>query len=167
MADHMTLAGLDALESPLVEDPLFFVEAPGEPGPDPKLWPEEERQAAFIAHIKKTHSPVNACAIRNEGKRGLKEQRQMKRTGLKSGAFDTLIFWDVKHASPDCPATVAMCEFKGFDARGRPGTLSANQIEYGNDLTRRGHKVACFYTAKAALEWLAGLGAPIRGRIAA
>lgn len=164
MADYTTFADL---ESPLDPVPLFFVEPVPAPGPDPRLWPEEERQAAFIAHIVKTHSPVNACAIRNEGKRGYKEQRSMKRTGLKSGAFDTLIFWDVADATGDCPASVAMCEFKGFDKNGRPGKLSPSQIDYGNDLHRRGHKVGCFYTARAALSWLAGLGAPIRGRASA
>lgn len=167
MADHMTLADLDALESPLVEEPLFFVEAPGKPGPDPKLWPEEERQAAFVTFLRRTSPLITVRAIRNEGKRGLKEQRQMKRTGLLAGTFDCFACWNVTHATEDSPQTLTWIEWKGFDARGRPGALSPAQIAFGNDMTRKGFKVACFYTVKPALEWLRSLGAPIQGRISA
>ena len=146
----------------------FFCEPAPSPGPDPKLWPEEERQAAFIAYLLKTSSKVTARAIRNEGKRGFKEQRSMKRTGLLAGTFDTVIFWDYRDAtSDDCPRSVASIEFKGFDAKGRPGKLSQPQIEYGNDLFRKGHAVGCFYTAAAALDFLRRLGAPVRGRVTA
>lgn len=167
MADHMTLADLDALESPLVEDPLFFVETPGKPGPDPKLWPEEERQAAFVTYLARTSPKITVRAVRNEGKRGFEEQRQMKRTGLKPGTFDTFICWDIADATEDCPATLAWIEWKGFSVRGRPGKLSPEQIAFGNDMTRKGFKAACFYTVKPALEWLRSLGAPVQGRIAA
>lgn len=164
MADLAHFEGLDG--GLAVEEPLFFCEPVPAPGPDPRLWPEEERQAAFIAYIKKTGTPVTAAAIRNEGKRGFKEQRAMKRTGLRAGAFDTVVFWDYRDAtSADCPQSVASIEFKGFDAKGKPGTLSQPQIVYGNELFHRGHAVGCFYTASAALDFLRGLGAPIRGKI--
>lgn len=158
----------NALESPLDPVPLFLVEAPGKPGTDPRLWPEAERQAAFISYLRRTSPKIIARAIRNEGKRGMYERRQMKRTGLLAGTFDTLILWDMADAtSDDCPRSVAMIEFKGFDKNGRPGKLSPQQIEFGNDLHKRGHAAACFYTASAAIDWLASLGAPIRGRIVA
>lgn len=164
MADVATFA---ELESPLIEEPLFFVEPPPSPGPDPRLWPEEERQAAFIAYLRKTSPKIIARAIRNEGKRGLREQRSMRRTGLLAGTFDTLIFWDFRDATNEnCPRSVASIEFKGFTAKGRPGRLSQAQIDYGNGLHRRGHAVACCYTATAALDFLRELGAPVRGRVA-
>lgn len=157
---------LDALGDGLAKEaPLFFVEPIPAPGPDPRLWPEEERQAAFVTYMSRTSPQITVRAVRNEGKRGLREQRQMKRTGLRAGTFDTFICWDVADASPDCPQTLVWIEFKGFDAKGRPGKLSQDQIDFGNDMTRKGFKVACFYTAKAALNWLASLGAPIKGKI--
>ena len=162
VVDNISLADLDALESPLIEEPLFEVEVPGRPGDNKALWPEEERQAAFVTFIGRTSPKLKVRAVRNEGRRGFKEQRQMKRTGLLAGTFDTFVYWDVADATADCPQTLVWIEWKGFDARGRPGKLSQEQIRFGNDMTRKGFKVACFYTVVPALAWLAGLGAPIR-----
>lgn len=144
--------------------PLFPVEEPGKPGLDPRLWPELERQRAFIGFLRKTQPKIKAFAIPNAGKRGFKAQAQAKAEGLLAGVFDVFVYWSA--ADSDQPATAAWIEWKGFDARGRPGKLSQAQIEHGNDLHRRGHKAACFYTVQAALDWLASLGAPVRGRIA-
>lgn len=163
MASHMTFA---ELESSLEPDPEFYVEPIPAPGPDPKMWPEIQRQAAFIAYLRKTSPKIIARAIPNEGKRGFKEQHRIRKSGVVAGTFDTLIVWDTADSTiPDCALSMAMCEFKGFDARGRAGKLSVQQIEFGNSLHQRGHAVACFYTATAALNWLASLGAPIKGKI--
>jgi hypothetical protein len=73
--------------------------------------------------------------------------------------------WDVRASTiPDCPLSICYVEFKGYDKSGRPGKLSKAQIEWGNRMHERGHKVACFYSGKSAFEWLASLGAPVRGR---
>lgn len=163
MAD---LAHFEAFRDVLDEAPLFLVEPTPKPGPDPRLWPELERQAAFIAYLRKTSPKITARAIPNEGKRGFKAQRAIKRGGVVAGTFDTLIFWDPDDATTaDCPRSVAMIEFKGFTAAGRPGVLSQDQIDFGNDLHRKGHAVACCFTAAAALDFLRSLGAPIMGRM--
>ena len=153
------------LESPLKAEPLFYCEPPGKPGPDPRLWPELERQRAFVAFMRKTQPHIECHAIPNAGKRGFAAQRQAKAEGLKSGVLDLFIGWDIALGAPGKP-TVAWLDFKGFDKSGRPGRLSANQIEWANAMHGKGFHVACFFTVKAALDWLASLGAPIRGRIA-
>ena len=160
------MTAFDHLETPLDEPPLFPVEKPGKPDPlRPDLWPEQERQAEFIAFMAKYCQSITVRAVRNEGKRGFREQRQMRRTGLRAGTFDCFVAWHMKDATRDCPATLCWIEWKGFDARGRPGKLSPAQIEFGNAMHRKGFKVACFYTVKPALSWLESLGAPIRGRV--
>lgn len=162
----LDIATLDALGDGLAkEEPLFFCEPVPSPGADPRMWPEEERQAAFVTFMSRNAPKLSVRAVRNEGKRGFREQRQMKRTGLRAGTFDTFICWDVEDASPDCPQTLVWIEWKGFNAKGQPGKLTQDQIDFGNDMTRKGFKVACFYTVKPALEWLMSLGAPIRGKI--
>lgn len=165
MADLAHFEGLDG--GLAVEEPLFFCEPVPAPGPDPRLWPEEERQAAFVTYMSRTSPHITVRAVRNEGKRGLREQRQMKRTGLKAGTFDTFICWSIEDAAPDCPQTLVWIEWKGFSAKREPGKLTPAQIAFGNDMTRKGQKVACFYTVKPALEWLLSLGCPISGRVSA
>lgn len=162
------MADFAHLESPLHEEPEFFCEPVPSPGHDPRLWPEIERQAAFVAFMRKTQPHIEVHSNANAGKRGLTAQRQAKREGLKPGVFDVTVAWDYRDSTlPDPLHSLAFVEFKGFSAAGRPGELSAAQIEWGNAMSRRAFPVACFFTAKAALEWLRGLGAPIRGRIAA
>ena len=151
------------LESPLNEEPLFFVEDWRALTNPRKDLPELERQAQFVAFMRKACPHMVVAAIPNAAKRGFKAQRQAKKEGIRAGAFDTLVTWDIEHAHPDCPATVAFLEWKGFDARGTAGSLSPAQIEFGNQLHRQGHKVACFFSAKTAIDWLRSIGAPIRG----
>lgn len=147
--------------------PLFPVEKPAKPTGDPHMWPELARQKAFIAFMRKTQPSIEVHAIPNAGKRGLKAQAQAKAEGLKAGVFDLFIGWDVKHASHNAPCTVAWIDFKGFDKNGRPGRLSASQIEWANRMKGLGYPVACFFTVKTALLWLRDeLGAPIRGNLA-
>ena len=153
------------LESPLNAKPVFYCEPAGKPGPDPRLWPELERQRAFVAFMRKTQPHIEVHAIPNAGKRGFAAQRQAKAEGLKSGVLDLFIGWDVRLATKDAPTTCAWIDFKGFDKNGRPGKLSQSQIEWGNSMQAKGFPVACFYTVKAALAWLRELGAPIRGAV--
>lgn len=154
-----------ALETPLDPVPAFFVEPTPAPGPDPRMWPELERQRAFVAFMWKTQPHIEVHAIPNAGKRGFKAQAQAKAEGMKAGVFDLFAGWDVSHAA-DRACTVAWFEFKGFDAKGRPGKLTPAQVEWGNQMHAKGFPVACFFTVKAALEWLVSLGAPVRGRVA-
>lgn len=155
------MSEFDALESPLDPVPLFPVEAPD----GRKDLSELARQSTFVSFMKRVCPHMLVVAIPNAGKRGFKAQNQVKKEGLVAGAFDTLVTWDIRDARPDCPATMAMIEFKGFDARGSAGSLSQSQIDFGNRLHRQGHKVACFFSARSAIEWLRGLGAPIRGSL--
>jgi len=155
------------LESPLAPSPLFPVEQPGKATGDPRLWPEIERLAAFVAFIRKTQQPqIKAYSNANDGKRGIKAQRDAKRLGLTPGVFDVTVLWDYRESTnPDNPVAMAYVEFKGFDKNGRPGKLSQAQIEWGNSVHAKGHNVGCFYSAKTALLWLKSLGAPIRGAV--
>lgn len=142
----------DALETPLTEKPLFMVERPGKPPADPRKWPEAYRQKAFVAFIRKTAPGIIVASFANEGKRGLGQASKMKAQGLSAGMPDIVAMWD---------GGWAFCEFKGFSAAGRAGSLSVNQSEACNRIHKIGHSVACFFTAEAALDWLRALGAPI------
>jgi len=68
--------------------------------------------------------------------------------------FDTQWAW--QH-----PLT-AWIELKGYDASGRAGKLSQEQIDWGNTMVRLGHHVACFFDPYAAVAWLRDRGFPIR-----
>lgn len=153
----------DALESPLAAPPEFLVE-----GPDGrKDLPELERQKTFVSWLRKKCPHIVVCAIPNAGKRGQKAMNQARAEGMVLGAFDTFIAWDYRQAtSPDCPRSIAFIEWKGYEASGRAGKLSQAQIDFGNSLHRKGHAVACFFSARSAVEWLRGLGAPIMGTVA-
>lgn len=163
--DYTTFADLESSLRPV---PLFHVEQTGKATGDPRLWPEIERQAAFVSFIRKTQPQLQAFSNANDGKRGPKAQRDAKRLGLTPGVFDVTVLWDYsQNTNPANPISMAFVEFKGFDKNGRPGKLSDAQIEWGNAAHAKGHKVACFFSAKSAIEWLASIGAPVRGRIAA
>ena len=161
------MSAFDHLEDPLKPAPLFPVEDWRALANPRKDLSELDRQAMFVAFMRKSCPHMVVAAIPNAAKRGFKAQAQAKKEGIVAGAFDTLVTWDIADASPDCPCTMAMIEWKGFDASGRAGKLSDAQIEFGNRLHRQGHKVACFFSAASAIEWLRSLGAPIRGRLAA
>lgn len=152
------------LETSLDEAPLFPVEDWKKLADPRRDLGELERQGQFVAFMRKACPHMMVAAIPNAGKRGFKAQHQAKKEGLVAGAFDTLITWDIRDARPDCPATMAMIEWKGFSS-GKAGKLSPQQIEFGNKLHKQGHKVACFFSARSAIEWLRGLGAPIRGSL--
>lgn len=149
----------DGLESPLTEEPLFPVEAPD----GRKDMPELDRQKAFVSWLRKKCPHIVVCAIPNAAKRGQKAMNQARAEGMVPGAFDTFVAWDYRQATKDAPASVAFIEWKGYDARGSAGKLSPQQIDFGNRLHRQGHAVACFFSARTAIDWLRSLGAPIGG----
>lgn len=155
MLDHMTMAELDALESPLVEVPLFYVEPTPDKPLDPRKWPEEFRQREFVAYVRRKHPGIILSSFANEGKRGARLAAKMKGQGLLAGMADLTCIWD---------GGTAFIEFKGWQASGRPGKLSAQQIETLNRIHRNGHPVGCFFTATAALDFLRRCGAPIPER---
>ena len=136
----------DALETPLAPFPRFYVEAPD----GRKDWAELDRQAALFAAMHRLAPRVLGYAIPNAGKRNPGKAR---REGIMAGVFDTRWEWRA-------PLT-AVIEIKGYDARGRPGKLSAAQIDYGNRMHDLGHHVACFFDPLAAVNWMRELGFPI------
>ncbi|MGE8143071.1 hypothetical protein ACQKOE_13935 [Novosphingobium sp. NPDC080210] len=141
--------------------PLFPVQAPD----GRKDLTELDRQSWVVNYIRKSQPNIIVYATPNAAKRGFSAQRQAKKEGLLAGVFDLTFAWDIKHSDAD--VTVCWAEMKGYDASGRAGSLTPAQIDWGNAMHQRGHKVACFFSAKSVIEWLAELGAPIRGRIAA
>lgn len=146
-----------ALESPIAPVPLFPVQAPD----GRKELSELDRQAWVVNYIRRAQPHIMVYATPNAAKRGFAAQRQAKKEGLLAGVFDLTFCWDIKHS--DGPVTVCWAEMKGYDARGAAGKLSPPQIEWGNAMHQRGHKVACFFSAKSVIEWLRSLGAPVRG----
>lgn len=146
----------DHLESDLAEKPLFVCEEPGKPGLDPKLWPEEARQRAFVSWIRGLYGVggLHTFSVANERKGSAIGGERLKRNGLTAGVPDIVVLWD---------GGIAFCEFKGFSADRRPGKLSQAQIETCNRIHRNGWPVGCFYTAKAALAFIAEHGAPVGG----
>lgn len=151
------MADFAHLESPLREEPEFPVEAP-----DGKRLSELERQAWLVSYIRRTSPKVMVYANANAGKRGFGAQRQAHKEGLLAGVPDITVVWDIADSHvPDGP-TVAWIEMKGTDAQGRAGKLSDQQIECGNRLHRSGQKVACFFSAKSAIQWLRSLGCPLK-----
>lgn len=157
-------AMFDHLETPLDEDPIFPVEAPD----GRKDLPELDRQVMFRKYLRNLAPDVIAYANPNAAKRGFKAQAQSRKEGLTAGVFDMTCAWDIDASTlPDCDVSVCWVEFKGYDSSGRPGELSQAQIDWGNAMVRKGHKVACFFSGKSAFDWMASLGAPIRGRVTA
>lgn len=146
----------DALETPLVETPLFPVEAPD----GRKDLTELARQSWFVAFMGRTQPHIAFHANANAGKRN---PTQARREGITSGVFDMTVGWDCSDTDAAC--TAAYLEFKGYDKSGRPGKLSANQIEWGNRWHAMGFHVASFFSAQSAIAWLRDIGCPIRGTI--
>lgn len=137
-----------ALESELHPSPRFPVEAPdGE-----RDWTEIQRQATLFRIIHNAGPTICGFAVPNAGKR---DPFKARREGIVAGVFDTC--WNAEH-----PFMSAWVELKGYDARGRPGTLSTQQIEWGNRMHMLGKPVACFFDPYAAAEWLRMLGFPMR-----
>jgi hypothetical protein len=131
------------------EVPLFFVQPPD----GRRDWAETPRQTVLFRDMKKVAPRVLGFPIPNAGKRNPAKARA---EGIVSGVFDTEWQW---------PGDQAWIEMKGYDARGRAGELSPNQISWGNRMHLMGKRVACFFDPVAAIEWLQAAGAPFSGRI--
>ncbi len=135
------------LESELRPAPEFFVQAPD----GRRDWPEIERQATLFRLMHLAAPRVLGFAIPNAGKRnGFNARRE----GIMAGVFDTSWQWTQQRT--------AWVEMKGYDARGRAGSLSTSQIEWGNRMLELGHHVACFFDPHAAVDWLRERGFPVR-----
>ena len=148
----------DDLEAPLKAEPLFPVEKPD----GRKELTEIERAVMFRRYLRELAPSVVLYPNANAGKRN---PTQARREGIVPGVFDYTAAWDVSASTLEhAPVSVAWVELKEYDKNGRPGRLSQAQIEFGNRMHARGHKVACFFSGKSAFDWLASLGAPIRGR---
>ena len=135
-----------ALESTLDPVPDFPVQAPD----GVKTWTELQRQTTLLRLIHMAGSRVPVWAQANAGKRN---PMQARREGIVAGVFDLQFAWRG-------PLT-AFVEMKGYTKAGRAGSLSRQQIEWGNRLHALGHHVACFYCPYAALDWLRSIGFPI------
>lgn len=140
------LASLDAYADDLNAAPLFPVEPPD----GMKHLAELPRQATFIKLMRSLAPKATVYAVPNAGKRW---RVQAQKEGIRGGVFDLTVAWNHGIAFP---------EFKGYSAGGRPGVLSAAQIDWGNEMTRHGHSVACFFSPMRAVEWLRDLGCPVR-----
>lgn len=137
------------LESNLDQDPLFFVQQPD----GARHLSELARVVALRRMLQQFGKGVKFHAIPNAGKRGFAAQRKAKAEGMVAGVFDLCFTWK--------RGGVAWIEMKGYDARGRAGSLSQAQIDWGNAHFLMGHKVACFFCPLQAVQWLRDNGAPI------
>lgn len=140
----------DELETPLKPDldPRVFVE-PKDKLPDS----EDERQATFVSIIRKTSPGIDVTANTNAAKRSQWAAAKVKREGLTTGRNDLDVKW---------PEHLAIIEFKNGTKMPEPA-----QVEYLNRMVEFGFPVAVIRTPDRGLEWLASLGAPVRGRVSA
>jgi hypothetical protein len=136
------------LESDLRAKPRFHCGAPD----GRRDWPEAARQATLFGLMRKVAPTVHGFPVPNAGKRNPNKARQ---EGIVAGVFDTE--WRCK-----TPRIVASVELKGYDARGRAGVLSQQQIDWGNLQIDMGFAAACFFCPYEAAAWLRDLGFPVR-----
>ncbi len=141
----MTLAEILAIPEAGVRttlDPGIYVE-PKDRNPSD----EEDRQAAFVAIMRRCATRCLVAAIPNGARRTRWEVGKAKREGLYAGFPDTTIYWADGNA---------LVEFKG--GRDMP---SPHQVDTLNWLYGRGHRVAVCRTAEGAMIWLRSIGAPV------
>lgn len=132
-----------ALETPLREKPIFPVEPRDR---DPAT--EVVRQMKFRNLLRFCSPSIESWSVPNAAKRGPKATAQAKREGLTAGVFDE------HYAGPD--RWLAFLEWKDCD-----GTLTQDQIDWGNAMHRRGFRVACVRSHAFALSLFRQWGAPI------
>lgn len=148
----LDFAWADALEVSVGVAPAFFVEAPD----GRRTWAEIDRQANFLKLMRQLAPRVYVRPQANAGKRN---PARARKEGIVAGVFDMLVsFQHPLHAE---------IEFKGYDSRGRAGSLSDEQIRHGNRMMALGYPVACFFDPVSALDWLRERGFPIRAARAA
>ncbi|MBT2133963.1 hypothetical protein KK137_06415 [Croceibacterium sp. LX-88] len=136
----------DELETSLSPKPQFLVEMPD----GIRDWTEIGRQTTLFSVMRMAAPKVFGMAVPNAGKRN---PMQARREGIRSGAFDTV--WH------SYPRLIAYVEMKGYDSRGRAGSLSTNQIEFGNRMTALGIPCGCFFDPCSAVSWLREQGFPV------
>jgi hypothetical protein len=140
-----------ALETPLSQEPAFFVQAP-----DGDKHLTELRRVQLFRTLMRYRAPrVMVYANANAGKRN---PLQATREGVVAGVFDYTVVWR---------GLVCWIEFKGYSKAGRPGHLSASQVEFGNRLVALDMPCASFFDPHAAVDWLAGIGFPVAAARAA
>ena len=148
------MADWAALESDLHPAPSFPVQKPD----GKRDWTELQRQTTLLRLVHSVGPKILAYPNANAGKRN---PMQARREGIMAGVFD-LSF------NAAIPFMTAHVELKGYSKAGRAGTLSPQQIEWGNRMHALGKPVACFFCPYDAVEWLRMLGFPLaRTRIAA
>lgn len=135
------------LETPLRAAPDFPVQAPD----GARQWSEIDRQQMLFNLMRSAAPRVLGYAIPNAGKRN---PFKAKKEGIMGGVFDTQWCWT--------SGLTAFVEMKGYDASGRAGKLSQEQIDWGNRMVTLGHRVACFFDPYAAVTWLRDQGFPVR-----
>lgn len=134
-----------SLECDLDPVPDFYVQSPD----GRKDWPEIGRQATFLRLMNQFAPRVVVFANANAGKRN---PRNAKREGIRAGVFDLTCNWK----SPQ----TAYIEFKGYTKAGRAGSLSRQQIEFGNRCVSLGIPCASFFDPYDAYDWLRAQGFP-------
>lgn len=144
----MTLAAILTIpEDPLKAtlDPGIFVEPR-----DRRLAYEDDRQAEFVALMRRTARACRVVAIPNAGRRTRWEAGKRLKEGMARGEPDIAVTW--------ADAPTARIEFK--NGRDMPDT---DQVEVLNWYHMRGHPVAVCRTAEGAMAWLRSIGAPVPG----
>lgn len=133
------MTAFDHLETPLDEQPLFIIEQP-----DSDRTSEMDRQARFIAQLRKRNPAIQVIAIPNAAARGQKALNQVRREGAVWGAPDLIVLQDGK---------AAFIEFKNGTAMPKQ-----HQTDCLNALTRNGFPCGVFRTAEGAICWLRAQG---------
>ena len=114
---------------------------------------ELQIQSSVKKQLRYVAPAVSMVAIPNAAKRGPAAIRQAKMEGMATGFPDAMFIWD---------GGLAFIEFK------RPGeNPNDNQAEWIKRLSRWGHPVTVCRSPEEAFAFLARVGAPISGRIAA
>lgn len=108
--------------------------------------PEIKRQSVFVNQMRRYAPRCIVAAVPNSAEAGRTKLRQM-REGAAYGCVDLFVTWT---------GAVAFIEFKAGKTMPR-----TNQIEFMNRLAAQDHPVAVCRTAKGAMEWLRGIGAPV------
>lgn len=129
-----------ALETPLDEQPLFFIEAK-----DREKASEFDRQRAFVNTLRRKHPQCMVTAIPNGSKDSDWSRLRKWQEGLVRGYPDTIITWN--HGT-------LFAEFKNGADMPRQ-----SQIDVMNRLHRQGFRVGVYRNAATLLEHLADAGA--------
>lgn len=136
-----------ALESPLSQEPMFFIEPRDK---DPR--PESDRQQEWVASARR--DGLHVCAVLNGEKRGQWALNLARKLGAWWGFPDAIVLGG--------GAFIAFIEWK--DGTEMP---KQHQVDCMNLLHRLGFNVALFRNAAPAMDWLRECGAPTRARVAA